>query len=371
MPPAVTHMTKLAILGANGQVGAELCLLLRSHPAIELVPVCRNRSGSAFLRWQGIPCRHGRVADTADAERLLADCDVVVNSSLATGTPAQIRQMEDAIVSNMARFSKAQATLIHFSTQTVYGDPRPHRWVRWRSPYGRAKLHTEKQFRIAARTHGKRALILRLGHVCGEMQEISATIRRQIRAGEIVLPAQDCSSNTVHTVAIVQAIEQIIGGGIAAGTYDLMNTPRWSWREVHDYEAVACGAVFVPRIAAHPARTRAREIRRVLTQAAGQLAALQSVRELIAKLFAHMPERINARAMAWWYIKRARTEIAALGQLAQPAEHLSWVANGKRFFPADTPTIDRLRSTAPVPQESPAGPWAADLPDAAPQTAEN
>ncbi len=363
-------MVKLAILGANGQVGAELCLLLRSHPDIELVPICRNRSGSAFLRWQGIACRHGRVAEATDAARLLADCDVVVNSSLAAGTPAQIRQMEDAIVSNMARFSKAQATLIHFSTQSVYGDPQPHRLVRWRSPYGRVKLQTEKRVRVAAKTHGKRAHILRLGHVCGEMQEISATIRQQIRAGEVVLPAQDCSSNTVHTVAIVQAIGQIIRGGIAAGTYDLMNTPRWSWREVYDYEAAACGVDFAPRIAAHSPRTRTPTIRRALTQAAGQLAARQSVRELFAKLFAYVPERTNARTMAWWYVRRARTEIAALSQLPRPADHLSWVANGKRFFPADTPTIDVLRSAAWAPQESPVGPWAVDLPEAAPQRSE-
>ncbi|MGH8211171.1 MAG: NAD(P)H-binding protein, partial [Steroidobacteraceae bacterium] len=87
-------MLKVGIVGANGQVGAELCLLLAARKDIELIAICRSRSGSAFLRWHGIACRHGRVADQADAARLLSDCDIVVNSSLASGTPAEIRRIE-------------------------------------------------------------------------------------------------------------------------------------------------------------------------------------------------------------------------------------------------------------------------------------
>src|SRR5580700_7285514 len=198
---AAPRMVRLGMVGANGQVGAELCLMFAGRGDLELVPICRNRSGSAFLRWHGIACRHGRVADPEDAPRLLSDCDVIVNSSLAGGSPSQIRRVEDQIIRSIFRYSKRSATVIHFSTQSVYGDPRPNRRIRWRNPYGRAKLVSERTARTEARRNGKPAYILRLGHVCGALQEISNTIRAGIQARSVVLPAENRSSNTVHTAA--------------------------------------------------------------------------------------------------------------------------------------------------------------------------
>lgn len=355
-------MVKLAVVGANGQVGAELCLLLAARKDFELVAICRNRSGSAFLRWQGVACRHGKVADPADAARLLGDCDVVVNSSLAGGSPAQIRRVEDQIVENIFRCSKDEATIIHFSTQSVYGDPRPGRLIRWRNPYGRAKLATERRVRAEARKENKSAFILRLGHVCGTLQEISHGIRESIRANIVVLPAEDCSSNTVYTSAIFGAIEQIIRGSAKPGTYDLMNTPGWTWREVYEYEARGSHLPLAPQIVqSRPASPKAPLFRPTL-RIVGSLVSAQPIRDLFAKLFAYVPESINARAMAWWYAKRARTEIAPLSATRTPAEHLSWVTNGVNFFPAETPTLDLLRHTSTQTLTNhPVNSWPADL----------
>lgn len=357
-------MLRLGIVGANGQVGAELCVLLAARKDLELIPICRNRSGSAFLRWQGIACRHGRIADEADAHRLLSDCDVVINSSLASGTPSQIRRVEARIIANIFGCSKDSATIVHFSTQSVYGDPSPGRWIRWRSPYGRAKLATERRVRALSRETRKRCYVLRLGHVCGAMQEISNTIRADIRAGSVVLPAVDRSSNTVFTAAIVGAIDQIIAGTVCPDTYDLMNFPRWTWSEVYDFEAAACRSPLTPKIvSAAPGEGSA--MRRWLARAAGEAAASEGARNLAAKLFAYAPESLNARATAWWFARRARTEIAQLSRPQIHAEHLSWVENGTKFFPADRPTIDLLRSQtlSQEPHEG-FGSWAADAPDA-------
>lgn len=359
-------MAKVAIIGANGQVGAELCLMLAARAEIELVPICRNRSGSAFLRWHGIACRHGRAADSLDAPRLFGDCDVIVNSSLANGTPAEIRRIEDQIVHNMFACSREAATVIHFSTQSVYGDPQSGRWIRWRNPYGRVKLASERQVRVEQRRYSKPSYIFRLGHVCGSLQEISNAIRASIRDRTVVLPSRDCSSNTVYTATIVGAVEQVLRGAAQPGTYDLMNSPRWTWREVYQYEADVCGVPFSPRVVdeAPP-----HSIRSALLASARQfvpsLASAQPMRDFVAKSFAHMPDKLNARAMAWWYAKRARSEIAALGDGIRPAAHLSWVTNGHRFFPADKPTIDLLRAGTRSPTNPGSGTsWPDDLPDA-------
>jgi nucleoside-diphosphate-sugar epimerase len=358
-------MLKLAVVGANGQVGAELCLLLSARKDIELIAVCRNRSGSAFLRWQGIACRHGRVADPSDAARLLGDCDIVVNSSLAGGTPAQIRRIEDRIIENMVAHSKASATVIHFSTQSVYGDPRPNRWIRWRNPYGRAKLATERRLRRTARRAGKAAFILRLGHVCGTLQEISHGVRESIAEDTVVLPVEDCSSNTVYTAAIVGAIEQIMRRAAKPGTYDLMNSPLWTWREVYEYEANALHMPFTPRIVKSQPASLKSALFDPIVRIAGLLASAQPIRDLFAKLFAYVPDSMNARAMAWWYARRAQMEIGALGTTRAPPEHLLWVTNGVNYFPAEASTGELLRSaTAPCLKDSTVKSWPADLTDA-------
>lgn len=358
-------MLKLGLVGANGQVGAELCLLLAEHKEIELIPICRNRSGSSFLRWRGIACRHGRVAVSKDAERLLSDCDVVVNSSLATGTPAEIRRIEAQIASNVFRYSKPQAAIIHFSTQSVYGDPRAGKRIRWRNPYGRAKLATERRVRMESRRAGKAAYILRLGHVCGAHQEISNTIRSAIRARSVVLPARNRSSNTVYTAAIIGTIEQILAGKTPPGTYDLMNAPRWTWREVYEYEAEVCK---VP-LDAGLIHSSPRSWRSAMLAPAARLAsaffAAQPARDLLAKAFAYLPASLNRRAMAWWYAKRARNQIAALSIPCEIAEHLSWAENGRHYFPAETSTAELLRSWSHKSLAPHQGtPWPDDLPDA-------
>ena len=358
-------MLKLGMVGANGQVGAELCLLLAGRKDIELVAICRNRSGSSFLRWRGVACRHGRVADPTDAARLLSDCDVVVNSSLASGTPVEIRRIEAQIIKNIFEYSKAAATIIHFSTQSVYGDPRPGRWIRWRNPYGRAKLATERRVRVESRRAKKPAHIFRLGHVCGSLQEISNTIRTDVRTRTVFLPVQNCSSNTVYTAAIIGAIEQIVAGKSQPGTYDLMNTPRWNWLDVYEYEAGLCNVPLEARLVESVSDSRKFAIIAPALRMAGELAATQTFRDLFAKVFAHMPGSMNVRAMAWWYAKRAKLQIAALNHSQAIPEHLSWVENGKYFFPADTPTIDLLRSLSQRQQASDAcGSWPVDLPDA-------
>ena len=90
-------MTRIAVLGANGQVGAEACLLLRNQPDVELIPICRNQRSSSYLRYHGIPCRHGLPADADQAGELLAGADVILDFALALGLPRDTRRINEAM----------------------------------------------------------------------------------------------------------------------------------------------------------------------------------------------------------------------------------------------------------------------------------
>jgi nucleoside-diphosphate-sugar epimerase len=360
-------------------VGAEICLLLsRLAHDIELVAVCRNRSGSAYLRWQGIACRHGRPADPVDAARLYGDCDIILNFALAGGNPAQIRRTEQQLIHNCFEFSKPDARIVYFSTQSVYGDPRLGRLVRWRNPYGRGKLSAESRVRAERRHWRKEAYVLRLGHVCGELQNISLDIRRDLLQERAALPAADLPSNTVLTIAIVDAIEEIVAGRVTPNTYDLMNTPQWTWRQVYDYEAQRCGVATAPTVIRDVAKGDAVHGNTAYGEAAGssneasagsglRLIAKRSIRELVAKLLAYAPEAVSRRAQAIWYRQRASAEIHSLTRVrrAAPADHLSWIANGRRPLP-QRPTVELLASDPyqALGYQDPMHSWPADLPDA-------
>jgi nucleoside-diphosphate-sugar epimerase len=339
-------MTRLAILGANGQVGAELCLLFARMPGIELIPVCRTRSGSAFLRWQGIACRHGRVAEPAEASALIGDCDVIVNCILSTGSPRDMRRTEDQVSRVIARFSRADAVIVHLSTQSVYGNAAPGRW-RWRNPYGRAKLATERKLRQACRAARRQCFIFRLGHVCGPLQNISADIRERILCGEVILPRDDGASNTVYTVTIRDAVVMAMSAKFSPGTYDLMNVTQWSWRQVYEFEAAAVGVELQAEYVDVPSRPST--LRRLVGSFSRPMHALADQpwwRDLIASTIAYMPVRLSRHAHAWWHRSRARREMAALSRPLLLPQGLDWRANGSHFPPGMPATEESLAARA-------------------------
>lgn len=357
---------RVAVLGANGQVGAELCLLLTRQTDWHIVPVCRTRSGSAFLRWMGLACRHGDCSDLRDASRLLGDCDVVVNSALARGTPARIRRTEDQIVHHAFACSRPGAVIVHFSTQTVYGDPRRGGVIRWKSPYGRAKLVTERRVLKWQRRLNKPAFVFRLGHVCGALQNISMQIRDSIERGVVHLPAQESLSNTVYTVVIAEAIAQAVAGSIVPSVYDLMNVPQWTWTEVYDYESRNIHAPLRAQRATGALPARSHDwAQKLLASAARGAISRPFVHRFGSRIMAHLPNLLNQKAEAWWNLRRARAEIAELTKWPAIPEHLTHVANGSHFIQSLTATSELLAAEPYRRILTPVGPsWPDDQPGA-------
>ncbi len=337
-------MRKIAILGANGQVGAELCVLLSRTRGIELVPVCRNPTGSAFLRYSGIACRHGRPADPKKAAHLYGDCDVIVNCALGAGTPGEIRAFDRDLLRNIFYCSRWDATIIHCSTLMVHGDPRPGK-LRRRDSYGSAKFAAEKRVHAESKRTGKAAYILRLGHVCGQLQNITQKIRNEIASGQVVLPPEDVPSNTVYTVTIVDAILSIVAGNEAPGTFDLTNVPQWTWRQVYEYESEQCKQRFVPQFVAPTKPQGSAEA--LLTWARGRMSRFARtgfVRRTLEKWLARAPAALNDRAQATWAKLRARAEINAISTDPAPAPELSWIRLDYRSLTSLQPTERLLAS---------------------------
>jgi len=308
-------MKRVAILGANGQVGAEVSLRLRRVEGIEVVPIARNISGSAFLRLNGMECRHGRISDPAEARSLIGDCDVVVNFALSnTAVPRADRDMNRQIVRSMVAAAKPGAPIVFASTIMVYA-PGMKFWLP--DSYGLEKFVVERVFRRACRALHHPAFVFRLGHVMGAMQNITGKIRGEIRDGKVALPHQGLrASNTVFTAVIVEAIVQVAQAAPKPGTYDLITFPQWTWLDVYKYYAAQLG---LPLQLAHAAQvgdpksglgSPGTSMRRFLHY----LANHHALTERLTFLLAFLPRSVNQRMYLRYLQTRAMNEINALRQ---------------------------------------------------------
>lgn len=365
---------RIAVLGANGQVGAEVCLLLRDQPDIELIPICRNRLGSAFLRYHGVPVRHGKPADAGEAAALLRDCDVVVNFALGTGSLREASDANRRLVQNSIEFAPARARVLFFSTVTVYGDATPGRTIRWKNAYAREKLRCEQLALRLGRAAGKPVFVLRLGHVCGELQNITAVIRQEIAQGTVYVPDADRASNTTHTVTIVDAILKAARGLELPGLYDLLNQPQWTWRQVYEHEARVLGLPLrIESAAAHarvadsmaPMVRRSRGAtlpRRIVGSAVRVLTASPVRKEMAMRVIARLSPGLNQRIQARYYQGRAAAEIAALEHRPCTNDALLWRPVGWRFLRSLAPTAELIeRGLHRLPTWNEARAWPDDL----------
>lgn len=308
-------MKRIAILGANGQVGSEVSLRLRNVEGIEVVPISRNVSGSAFLRLNGMECRHGRVSDPAAASSLIGDCDVVVNLALSnTGIPRADREANRQIVRNIVASAKPGAPIIFASTIMVYA-PAMKFWLP--DSYGMEKLIAEKIFRRLCRASRHPAFVFRLGHVMGDLQNITRKICGEIRAGSVALPHQGLhASNTVFTASIVDVIVQIANAAITPGTYDLITFPQWTWLEVYKYYA---DQLDLPLHLADASQVRdpkpdSRSTDGAMRRVLRYLLNHHALTERLTFILAFLPRTFNQRMYLRYLQTRALSEINVLRQ---------------------------------------------------------
>jgi len=306
-------MKRIAILGANGQVGAEVCLRLRSVAGLEVVPIARNVSGSAFLRLQGMECRHGRIFDAAEARSLIGDCDVVANFAISnTAIPRTDRDTNRQITRSVVAAAKPGVPIIFASTIMVYA---PAVKVRIPDSYGLEKLIAESIFRRRCKASQHPAFVFRLGHVMGDLQNITRKIRSEIREQRVALPRDGrLASNTVFAASIVEAIVQVAQGNAKPGTYDLITFPQWTWFDVYSYYA---GQLRLPLQLADAKQRHERGLvgpSGWMRQFLRYLANHHALTERLTFLLAFLPRSVNQRMYLRYLQTRALSEINALRQ---------------------------------------------------------
>ncbi len=124
------------------------------------------------------------------------------------------------------------------------------------------------------------------------------------------------ASNTIFTSSIVEAILQACNGA-QAGTYDLITSPQWSWREVYAYYASQLGAQLVVQ----PSVEDERSSNSIVRSSLAYLRSSQALRERLMFFLAYLPAGFNHRVYARYLQSRALSEVNALrsSQKIQPS----------------------------------------------------
>jgi nucleoside-diphosphate-sugar epimerase len=227
----------IAVVGANGQVGRELCIILR-HWGHNVIPVVRNPWGAAFLRHCGFEVVFASASSSADMKAATADSQLLIISAYADssdGTTTAAIKANRELVTTVVAASPPSSVLVFFSTVRVIADSVDPavKWWEPRPPYDQVKTAAEREFLKQCRRFGRKGVALRLGHVIGYNQ---AKNDRFLAADQIADPLLcvdgDAASNTVHTATIAEACVACTSTAVTSGCYNLVNKPQWTWREV-------------------------------------------------------------------------------------------------------------------------------------------
>ena len=229
----------VAIIGANGQVGTEISILLKEQGKT-VYPVVRNRIGASTFETHDFEYRIGEIVDEADAPTLLEDAQTIVITAFVPWfyamNPKSARKTNKNIVENAVKYAGEETTIIYFSTLVAFGSDVGLSDWNW---YCREKRRTEKDFSAFCKQYGKDGYVFRLGHVYGPTQNHTREfIDNVVGHDQIHFPVSKTKkSNIVHSSVVVEAIEKCASGKVDPGTYTVVNQPQWSWKDVIDHYA--------------------------------------------------------------------------------------------------------------------------------------
>jgi dTDP-4-dehydrorhamnose reductase len=272
--------TRIAILGANGQVGSELAMLMHLSEDVHPVAVARSSYSLAPLHVLGIEC-HVANNDTVLAE-VLRSCGAAVE--LVHPWMSDIGAMRRAISDRLRLIEgalPAGAPMIYGSTQSVYRlDPSmPHFTL-----YGSTKRHAEREVKRICRRHGRPVCILRLGQVNGTMQGVTLSAMKLLqRHNRVRVP--DIPSFTVFVTSIEETVCRFVAGEVPQGTYSMISDPAWSYAELVEWMAAEADTEV--------------EIRTVPAPAAPRTSAKGLARSAVSRVLSRHKDRLTLLATAW------------------------------------------------------------------------
>lgn len=230
---------KIAILGADGQLGSTLAARAR-----------RGHDVAAF----------GRSLDLTDGRALAASLrgarpDAIVNAAAfaevddAEDHPVTALAVNAWAVRDLARLARElDATLVHFSSDFVFDGAASAPYVETDAPRPRGVYAMSKLAGDWFAADAPRHLVLRVESLFGGAPAKSSIdqMRVRIRAGDAVRAFADRVVSPSFVEDVADAVMRALERPVPSGTYHCVNSGHATWLEVARYLARAMGRPDAP-----------------------------------------------------------------------------------------------------------------------------
>jgi dTDP-4-dehydrorhamnose reductase len=245
--------TKIALLGANGQVGSELCAVLSQHPQWEVVPLIRAELD---------------ITDADAVKRVLSQIapDIVVNATAYTQVDQAEIEPDIAYAVNtlgphfLAQYTQsANALLLHISTDYVFAGEQAIPYCETDIPapvsqYGLTKLQGESLIEQTCEQY----IILRTAWVFGKTgNNFVKTMLRLAQSHDAISVVNDQVGTPTYAHDIALTIQIILQhyqdhqllskhDTSVSGIYHFSGSPAVSWYEFCESIFARCPAYSLP-----------------------------------------------------------------------------------------------------------------------------
>ncbi|WP_256488705.1 NAD-dependent epimerase/dehydratase family protein [Halohasta salina] len=323
----------IAIIGANGQVGMELSILLR-EAGYTVYPVIRNKISAAMFESHGFNCRVGEITDQEAAPRLLADVDAVIVAAFAPWfrgpKPRPARQINEAIVRNSITYAPAHATVVYFSSIVAFGSDIGLSDLHW---YGRTKRHLESIVKNECRGTDHEWYNLRLGLIYGPNQEFTNHFVDELQERQrVYLPVRpDRQTNVAHTVTLAETISQCVQQEPDPGTYGVVNQPQWTWSDLVEYYLPETNVQYRPELATDETNAVVPQFKSLLGNV---LPAVDTYREILLSLLLYLPDWAST------YVLHAHTDSETAAAIGEYQDRVAYEHRHLSYDPVPEPHIE-------------------------------
>lgn len=234
-------MKKIAVLGANGQVGLEVCIHL-SLMGMDVLAVCRNdlaRSIFIRLKIESIAIDY---LDSIQLKELLKDFDVVADFILPGGDFNNIKTSYHETISNVISCIPKTCTYVFMSSQIVFGVSETRPVFKWYwipgSVYCKSKRYAEKTVVALSKKHNKKYFIFRLGQVQGIIQGVTNSWYHALKDAKVIIKIPETNAYIIWCYGIAKALKNIAKHcNEAPGIYSVVSQPEWTWKQLFEYIA--------------------------------------------------------------------------------------------------------------------------------------
>lgn len=236
----MTRPINIVILGANGQVGTEVCLYLSMQPDVQISGMVRAQYGAILLELAGIPWTvldYHKISP-ASAE-VLSHADAVVDCTFPAGQQQQLIPLIEQNTRAVMQVMKKGATYIHSSSISAFGMPNNSPALKnyriARTSYAKVKRMAEKRITNLGKKHSINTCHLRLGQVHGVLQSVTRQLKSMIqRGGFTAIGDPDVLCNVAFAHSVAEAYKQAALGKIADGQIQtVVANPQWTLSQLY------------------------------------------------------------------------------------------------------------------------------------------